>query len=93
MNCNPRADGPYFSAGDFLYWPMAKLDLTLFIAFGLISCAGVAGAILSFRQAMRVSGEKDGDLKMFLWASVTMVSLITAGLSFAYILLPILFHY
>jgi hypothetical protein len=93
MNCNPGAGPVYISAGDFLYWSMAKLDLTLFIAFGVLSCAGVAGAILSFRQAMRVSGEKDGDLKMFLWAAVTMVSLITAGLSIAYILLPILFHY
>lgn len=72
---------------------MAKLDLLLLLAFGAISLSGLTGSILSFRKAMRVSGEKDGDLKMFLWAVVSMMSLIVAGVSMAYILLPILFHY
>jgi hypothetical protein len=39
-----------------------------------------------------VSGEKDGDLKMFLWALGTLLGLILSGMSAAYILLPILLH-
>ena len=71
---------------------MAKLDLILFAAFGSISLLSLAGALLTFRQALRVSGERDGDLKMFFWAAGTMICLIIAGMSAAYILLPILFH-
>ena len=71
---------------------MAKLDLALLLAFGAITLAGLAGAILSFRKAMRVSGERDGDLKMFLWAVASMVCIIIAGVSTAYILLPIILH-
>lgn len=71
---------------------MAKLDLVLLLAFGGLTLLGLAGAFLSFRQAMRVSGEQDGDLKMFLWAVVSMIGLILAGVSAAYILLPIILH-
>ena len=75
-----------------LYSSMAKLDLILFAAFGSIALLSLAGALLTFRQALRVSGERDGDLKMFFWAAGTMICLIIAGMSAAYILLPILFH-
>ena len=75
-----------------LYFRMAKLDLILLAAFGSIALVSLAGAFLTFRQALRVSGERDGDLKMFLWAAVSMVCFIIAGMSAAYILLPILFH-
>ena len=71
---------------------MAKLDLILFAAFGSIVLLSLAGALLTFRQALRVSGKRDGDLKMFFWAAGTMICLIIAGMSAAYILLPILFH-
>jgi uncharacterized membrane protein YjfL (UPF0719 family) len=71
---------------------MAKPDLILFAAFGSIAVLSLAGALLTFRQALRVSGERDGDLKMFFWAAGTMILLIIAGMSSAYILLPILFH-
>ncbi len=71
---------------------MAGLDLVLFLGFGALAALGLTGAILSFRKALRVSGEKDGDLKMFVWAVAAMFSLIVAGMSTAYILLPILFH-
>jgi hypothetical protein len=71
---------------------MAKLDLILFAVFGSIALLSTAGAVLTFRQALRVSGERDGDLKMFLWAAGSMICLIIAGMSTAYILLPILFH-
>lgn len=71
---------------------MAKLDLILFIVFGFLAVAGLAGAILCFRKALKVAGERDGDLKMFVWALGSMVSLIIAGMSAAYFLLPIIFH-
>jgi hypothetical protein len=71
---------------------MAKPDLILFAVFGSIALVSAAGAVLTFRQALRVSGERDGDLKMFLWAAGSMICLIIAGMSTAYILLPILFH-
>jgi hypothetical protein len=72
---------------------MAKLDLLLLVAFGILFVGGMTAAVLGFRQALRVSGRKDGDLKMFLWAFGSMVGLILAGMSAAYILLPIFLHY
>jgi hypothetical protein len=48
--------------------------------------------VLCFRKALAVSGEKDGDLKMFFWAFGSMVGLIISGMSTAYILLPIILH-
>jgi hypothetical protein len=71
---------------------MAKFDLILFSVFGSIAVLSISGALLTFRKALRVSGERDGDLKMFLWAAGSMLCLIIAGMSTAYILLPILFH-
>lgn len=71
---------------------MAGLDLILFLGFGTLAVLGMTGTILCFRKALRVSGEKDGDIKMFIWAVASMFSLIVAGMSTAYILLPILFH-
>jgi ABC-type multidrug transport system permease subunit len=69
---------------------MAKLDLVLAIVFGTIFCLALAGSILLFRNALKVSGQKDGDLKMFLWAAGSMICLMIAGMSAAYILIPIL---
>ena len=71
---------------------MAKLDLVLFLVFGTITLLGLALSVLCFRSALRVSGKKDGDLQMFLWAFGSMIGLIIAGMSAAYIVLPILFH-
>jgi hypothetical protein len=71
---------------------MAKLDLILFVVFGLISALSLAASVLCFRKALAVSGEKDGDLKMFFWALGSMLGLIISGMSAAYILLPIIFH-
>ncbi len=71
---------------------MAKLDLALFIGFGTLAVLSFAFAVFCFVRALRVSGEKDGDLKMFLWAAGSMFGLITSGMSTAYFLLPILFH-
>ena len=72
---------------------MAKIDLLLSVAFGVLFVAGSTAAVLGFRQALRVSSQKDGDLKMFLWAFGSMIGLIVAGMSAAYILLPIILHY
>ncbi|HUI10459.1 MAG TPA: hypothetical protein VL221_09030 [Bacteroidota bacterium] len=71
---------------------MARLDLILLVAFSSIALLATAGTVLMFRRALRVAGEKDGDLKMFFWAAGSMVCLIIAGMSAAYFLLPILFH-
>ncbi len=71
---------------------MMNLDLILFVSFGLTSAVALTAAILCFRKALRVSGEKDGDLKMFFWACGSMVGLIISGMSAAYILLPIILH-
>ena len=72
---------------------MAKLDLALTIIFGTITLLALLGAAFSFRKAMKVAGEKNGDFKMFLWAVGTLVGLIIAGVGVAYILLPIYFAY
>ena len=87
MNCNRP-----FSAEDLLYFPMAKLDLILLLVFSSIALLASAGMVLTFRRALRVAGERDGDLKMFFWAAGSMVCLIIAGMCTAYILLPILLH-
>jgi len=71
---------------------MARLDLILLVAFSSIALLASAGAVFAFRRALRVAGERDGDLKMFFWAAGSMLCLIIAGMSAAYILLPILFH-
>lgn len=71
---------------------MAPLDRTLLFAFGLAAMVFLTGAIACFVKAFRVAGEKDGDLKMFLWTAAGMIGLIVAGMSAAYILIPILLH-
>jgi hypothetical protein len=71
---------------------MGNLDIVLLLSFGFISLIMLSAAVLSFRKALAVSNQKDGDIKMFLWAVVTFISLIISGLSAAYILLPIIFH-
>ena len=72
---------------------MARLDTLLLAVFGCLVVLGLAGAVLTFRQALRVSGHRDGDIKMFFWAAGTMLCLILAGVSTAYIVLPIILHY
>ena len=71
---------------------MAKLDLILLIGFGALSVVGLLAAVLCFRKALRVSNQKDGDFKMFLWAVGSLFGMIIAGMSTAYILLPIILH-
>jgi hypothetical protein len=71
---------------------MARLDLILFVSFGAIAVITFVLAVLCFRKALKVSNQKDGDLKMFLWAVLTFMCLIISGLSAAYILIPIIMH-
>jgi hypothetical protein len=72
---------------------MASLDRILLIAFGLAAVLFLSAALFCFVKAFRVAGERDGDLKMFLWTAGGMVGLIIAGMSAAYILIPILLHF
>jgi hypothetical protein len=71
---------------------MAKLDLVLFILFGAMALIGSVTAVVCFRMALKVAGARDGDVKMFFWALASMLGLIVAGMSLAYILLPIIIH-
>ena len=72
---------------------MGSLDLVLFLVFGAVSILSLTASVLCFRRALRVANQKDGDLKMFLWASGTMFTLVIAGMSAAYILIPLLLYY
>jgi hypothetical protein len=72
---------------------MARLDLFLSIAFGTLVVLGLAAAVLCLRMALKSASAKDGDLKMFFWALGSLAGLVLAGMSSAYILLPILLHY
>jgi hypothetical protein len=71
---------------------IGPLDTILLLCFGFLTIVGLAAAAWCFRKALTVASEKDGDLKMFLWGLGTLIGLIVAGMSAAYILLPILFH-
>jgi hypothetical protein len=66
-------------------------DALLLAVFGFISLSALTGAVLCFRKALRVAGDKDGDLKMFAWTFGSLLGLIVSGMSAAYILIPILF--
>jgi len=70
---------------------MASLDLALLLLFGTLSLLGLTVSALCFRKALRVANQRDGDVKMFFWAVGAMTGLILAGVSVAYIVLPILF--
>ncbi len=72
---------------------MATFDIGLAVFFGTLSAVSLLAAVLCFRKALKVSGERDGDFKMFLWAVGSLIGMIIATMSVAYILLPILFHY
>jgi hypothetical protein len=72
---------------------MPNLDLLLSTIFGTISAGAFALAIWCFRKALRISGARDGDLKMFGWALGSLIGLIVSGMTAAYILLPIILHH
>ena len=71
---------------------MLNFDLILSLVVGTISALAFVAAVWCFRKALKVSGTRNGDLKMFMWAMGTMIGLIVSGMSAAYILLPIVMH-
>jgi hypothetical protein len=68
---------------------MGPLDTILTVVFGLISVGALAGSVYCVRTALKVSGQKNGDFKMFAWAFLSFIGLIISGMSAAYILVPI----
>ncbi len=72
---------------------MGTLDFALALIFAPISIGALSFAVFSFRKALKVSGERDGDFKMFLWSVGSLIGLIVGGMILAYILLPILVAY
>jgi len=71
---------------------MAPLDRILMIVFSTLAVLGVLCFAVCSRGAMRAAREQDGELKMVFWAVGAMIGFILAGMSFAYILLPILLN-
>jgi len=85
--------GSLYIAGVQPQWSrMATLDLILLAVFGFFTAVGLATSGFCFRRSLKVASERDGDVKMFFWAVGGLVGLILAGMSSAYILLPILLH-
>ena len=71
---------------------MARLDLILSLVFGAMSLITFAASAFCMVRALKAAREKDGELRMFFWAVGSMAALIVAGMSAAYILLPILWN-
>jgi len=74
---------------------MAVLDKFLFYFFLFLSVAGLVWSVFAFYRAFKNADfKKDPEgLRMFLWSVGGLAGLIIAGMSAAYILLPIIFHY
>jgi Na+/H+-translocating membrane pyrophosphatase len=70
---------------------LAPLDLILFVVFSTMALGGVLGAILCLRRGMRAAERSNGELAMVAWTVGALAGLVVAGMSTAYILLPILF--
>lgn len=96
LQCNVsfcHSDGSsYIRSNGVRTLSMAKLDLLLLAVFGVFAVAGLAIAFYCFRRSLKVATDRDGDVKMFFWAVGGLLGLIIAGMSSAYILLPILLH-
>jgi hypothetical protein len=71
---------------------MAPLDRILFLLFSALTAIGVLCFLLCSRAALRAARERDRELKMVFWAVGAMIGFIIAGVSSAYILLPILLN-
>ena len=71
---------------------MARLDLILSLVFGAMSLITFAASAFCMVRALKAAREKDGELRMFFWAVGSMAALVVAGMSAAYILLPILWN-
>jgi hypothetical protein len=71
---------------------MARLDLLLSVVFGVMCLLALAASAFCMVRALKAAREKDGELRMFFWAVGSMAGLVVAGMSAAYILLPILWN-
>jgi hypothetical protein len=72
---------------------MAVLDKILLWFFLSLSITGIGWSVFSFYKAIKSADHKDDGIRMVLWAFGGLLGLIVAGMSIAYILLPIIFHY
>ena len=72
---------------------MAILDKILLWVFIGISALSLAWSAFAFYRAMKAAEYKDDGFKMFLWAAGAMAGFVIAGMSVAYILLPIILYY
>jgi hypothetical protein len=72
---------------------MAILDKILFWFFLSLSVIGLGWSAFAFYKALKSVDYKDDGIRMVLWAFSGLLGLILAGMSIAYILLPIIFHY
>jgi hypothetical protein len=71
---------------------MAPLDFRLLLAVSIIALLSLTTGVLCIRRALHVAGEKDGDLKMFLWSFAALIAFVISGMSMAYVALPIIIH-
>ncbi|MBI5020587.1 MAG: hypothetical protein HZB59_04060 [Ignavibacteriales bacterium] len=74
---------------------MAKFDNILFWLFLSVIIISLSWSAFAFYRAFKNADyRKDPDgFKMFIWSVAGLAGLIIAGMSAAYILLPIIFHY
>ncbi len=74
---------------------MAPLDRILFYFFLTLTIIGLSWSGFAFSRAFRYSNPRDDPdgVRMFMWAAGGLVGLILAGMSLAYILFPLIFHY
>ncbi len=74
---------------------MAPLDNLLFWVFLSTTIVGLGWSAFAFSRAFRYASPKDDPdgVRMFFWACGGLAGLVFAGMSAAYILLPLIFHY
>ena len=72
---------------------MAILDKILLWGFIGIGVLSLTWSGFAFYRAIKAAEYKDDGFKMFLWAAGGLLGLVIAGMSTAYILLPIILHY
>lgn len=72
---------------------MAPVDGILLWIFGGISILGSGWAIFALRRALKSAAYKDDGLRMVFWTVGGLVGLVLAGMSIAYVVLPIIIAY
>ncbi len=74
---------------------MGQIDSILFWCFLGIATVSLAWSGFAFSRAFRYASPKDDPdgIRMFFWACGGLAGLVCAGMSAAYILFPLIFHY